>query len=268
MKRFLNRFLHHFYLENAAGYFAAATALITTYSLLVNPSFGILNASIIEEGKWWDVALFAFRLYSPSESADGSIMPWISMAIYSYVIFFVGRMIEEDLGSPKFNLYLWSAIIHITIGAVLSIYYPLYVNTRLIYECLLIALAIRMPNAELFILPIRMKWIGAAIFVFLVIGRFEEVKMTGSYLPLAGLLFGFSNLVLFFGKDLFSSFRQNARANSWAVKKKEQDVFTVHRCYICGATEATNPYLEFRYCVDCTDHEYCENHLHSHNHIR
>ena len=41
-----------------------------------------------------------------------------------------------------------------------------------------------------------------------------------------------------------------------------------HRCEICGRTEVSDPNLEFRYCSKCAgDHEYCMDHLYTHQHI-
>ena len=41
-----------------------------------------------------------------------------------------------------------------------------------------------------------------------------------------------------------------------------------HRCEICGRTELTNPELEFRFCSKCSgQHEYCQDHLFTHQHI-
>ena len=42
-----------------------------------------------------------------------------------------------------------------------------------------------------------------------------------------------------------------------------------HRCSVCGRTELTNPDLEFRYCSKCNrNHEYCQEHLFTHEHIK
>ena len=42
-----------------------------------------------------------------------------------------------------------------------------------------------------------------------------------------------------------------------------------HRCTICGRTELDDERLEFRYCSKCEgNHEYCQDHLFTHQHIR
>ncbi|MFB5649230.1 hypothetical protein ACE5IS_01180 [Leptospira wolffii] len=266
MKRSIVRFLNQFYLENAAGYFAGATALVTSYSLLINPSFGILTPATIAEGKWWSVALYAFRFLSPSEAVGNGFWVWFSLGIHSYVLLVVGRLLENLLESPRFNLYLWSAIFHVTIGGVLSVYYPLFVETRSIYICMIIGIAILIPESEIFIIPIKMKWIGAVVAVYVVGSAYGQARLTGSYLPLLGLYFSYANLILFFGKGLFDSLTRKKRGTAWVAKQRE--VFAIHKCYICGATEVTDPQAEFRYCVDCEDQEYCDKHLHNHTHIR
>ncbi len=42
-----------------------------------------------------------------------------------------------------------------------------------------------------------------------------------------------------------------------------------HKCTICGRTELDDENLEFRYCSKCEgNHEYCQDHLFTHQHIR
>ena len=42
-----------------------------------------------------------------------------------------------------------------------------------------------------------------------------------------------------------------------------------HKCEVCGATEISHPQYEFRYCSRCAgDHEYCIEHLATHEHAR
>ncbi len=43
----------------------------------------------------------------------------------------------------------------------------------------------------------------------------------------------------------------------------------LHTCSICGRTSITNPELTFRYCSKCEgNHEYCEEHLFTHVHVK
>ncbi|TGL63577.1 hypothetical protein [Leptospira sarikeiensis] len=264
MRRLRNQFIEIISFQNAAGYFAAITFFVTLFSLLIDSKIGVLTPEMLEGGRWWNAGLFVFHLLSPNEIRASSFGPWLFLIFYTYLVFSVGKLLEEDMGSLRFNLFFFSLIFFITIGGVLSLYYPLFVDTKMIYDCLLLALAIRMPNIEFFILPIRMKWIGIALFVYLFWERADEVRLYSSGLPWVGLLFGFSSLALFFVKDMLGSKVREYKTSNW--KAKQTEVFTVHRCYVCGATEVSDPLLEFRYCVDCEDKEYCEKHLHTHAH--
>ena len=43
----------------------------------------------------------------------------------------------------------------------------------------------------------------------------------------------------------------------------------IHKCEICGRTSLTDPNLQFRYCSKCEgNHEYCQDHLFTHVHIK
>ncbi|MEI1277984.1 hypothetical protein V6Z05_06635 [Leptospira venezuelensis] len=264
MRRLRNQFIDIISFQNAAGYFAAITFFVSLFSLLIDPKIGLLTPNMLDGGKWWNAGLFVFHLLSPAEILTGTVGPWIFLVIYTYFVFSIGKALEEEIGSLKFNLFLFSLIFFITIGGALSLYYPLFVDTRTIGYCLLLALAIRTPDKELSIIPIRMKWVGIGLFVYLILERTEEVRAFNSILPWAGLLFGFSNLLLFFGKDILGSKIRERKTSTW--KAKQSEIRTIHKCYVCGATEATDPQLEFRYCVNCEDKEYCEKHLHDHVH--
>ena len=41
-----------------------------------------------------------------------------------------------------------------------------------------------------------------------------------------------------------------------------------HRCCVCGITELDDPNMTFRYCSSCNgNYEYCEQHIHNHQHV-
>ena len=43
----------------------------------------------------------------------------------------------------------------------------------------------------------------------------------------------------------------------------------VHKCSVCGRTNITNPELMFRFCSKCAgNHEYCQDHLFTHEHVK
>ena len=81
--------------------------------------------------------------------------------------------------------------------------------------------------------------------------------------------------------DHRGSFTQNGSAggavygsrDAWSSQGQAPKVtpiqVTRHKCTICGRTEVSDPDLEFRFCSKCDgDHEYCMDHLYTHEHIR
>ena len=62
--------------------------------------------------------------------------------------------------------------------------------------------------------------------------------------------------------------RQNTEAKKPATSKYNAGTM-VHKCSICGRTNVTNPELSFRYCSKCEgNHEYCQDHLFTHEHVK
>ena len=42
-----------------------------------------------------------------------------------------------------------------------------------------------------------------------------------------------------------------------------------HKCHVCGITDVDDPDMTFRYCSQCNgNYEYCEDHLHNHEHVK
>lgn len=70
--------------------------------------------------------------------------------------------------------------------------------------------------------------------------------------------------------------RQNAQGNAGAGRREQKTYRPnaaggeiVHRCAICGRTSAEHPELTFRYCSKCAgNHEYCQDHLFTHEHVK
>ena len=59
------------------------------------------------------------------------------------------------------------------------------------------------------------------------------------------------------------------RAYKREVDKHRQNGVLVHRCDICGRTSETNKELSFRFCSKCGgNHEYCQDHLFTHEHVK
>ena len=67
----------------------------------------------------------------------------------------------------------------------------------------------------------------------------------------------------------YASAQQQKQAEPKKSYRPEQGAGLVHKCDVCGRTSLTNPELQFRYCSKCEgNHEYCQDHLFTHVHIK
>ena len=77
------------------------------------------------------------------------------------------------------------------------------------------------------------------------------------------LLAAFSNYLIFFGPDIFhrgaTSRATSQRGDSALTRRRAVRPEPLHRCAICGATELSDPNLDFRVARD--GEEYCIPHL-------
>jgi membrane associated rhomboid family serine protease len=217
----------------------------------------LLAPQMVMQGEVWRLITFVFipPTFSPL---------WLIFALYLY--YMIGSSLEHEWGTFKFNAYYLIGIIATIIGAFLtgSAATSAYLNLSLF-----LAFACIFPNYQLmlfFVLPVKIKylaWLDAAFLGY--------TLLTGSLSVRAMVIASILNFLLFFGKDLYLMIRSGGRAyyNKSAYKAKLPKDITIHRCEVCGRTEKDDKSLEFRYCVECEgDHEYCMEHLDSHEHIK
>ena len=54
-----------------------------------------------------------------------------------------------------------------------------------------------------------------------------------------------------------------------ATKEAKKDKGYLHKCAVCGITDADDPNMEFRYCSKCSGYYcYCMDHINNHVHIQ
>ena len=95
-------------------------------------------------------------------------------------------------------------------------------------------------------------------------------------MPVLALL----NYLIFFYEDLADVFshgraRVKYRTNPQVIqfKKAQQEVKQrkgyLHKCAVCGVTDADDPNMEFRYCSKCSGYYcYCMDHINNHTHVQ
>ena len=216
----------------------------------------VLIPSLVLKGEVWRLITYLFipPTFSPL---------WLLFTLYFY--YMIGSTLEHEWGTFKFNIYYLIGTIGVTLVSFITgaAAVPLFLNLSLI-----LAFAYIYPNFQIllfFILPVKIKYLAWLYMAYLVYG------LLGS--PLYGILIivaSMLNFVVFFGKDIFIRLRTGRqtyyRRKSYNAKLTKD--FTIHKCEVCQKTEKDDKDMEFRYCVKCEgDHEYCMEHLNSHEHI-
>ncbi len=145
------------------------------------------------------------------------LMPPKYMIIFTvfalYFYWMIGEVIERNWGSLKFNAYYFTGII----GCIIAGFITGYTSNLYLNLSLFIAFAILFPNEEIrlsFLIPIKMKWLAIADGILL---AYEFI--TGSFDDRIYLLFSIANILLFFGKELFSACYYTIRRIFYNAKK-------------------------------------------------
>jgi hypothetical protein len=211
--------------------------------------------------------------------------------IYIMFTYFLGTTMEHEWGSAKLSLfYLFGSLLTILAsfvtffllggisasgGGLSQVHYTLFLAFATLY-----------PDAPLrvyFIFPIRAKWL-AAFYVFLEVWG---IIYTPSYLfsltlaiALPPMLAAWLNYLLFFWSEVTSFFRRTFQRTKRArdpqiinfrkaQKQARERRGYLHKCAVCGVTDADKPDMEFRYCSKCNGYYcYCAEHLNNHAHVK
>jgi hypothetical protein len=247
--------LEKFTIANLTNILILFMAVVNLLDIITNTSYHYFQIQMLFSENWWQIFLFPFRITTNL----------ISLILFLYIFWLFGNMLEQELGILKYNLFIFSGYFFILIG---TYFYP--IDAYYVYLSVFFAIAYLYPDMEIllfFILPIKMKWIGIFTGVFLIYNSITFSIQIQSILPILGPIFGILNFVIFI---VVPSIRNKTpKIHHFKFKfnqrKKNQPI---HKCTICGITELDDPYMDFRYCVECKDHEYCLNHLNNHEHIK
>ena len=167
--------------------------------------------------------------------------------------------------------------------------YSLAFSTYYINMGIFFAYALTFPDAVVlmfFIIPMKVKWLGLLDVAYLVYEFFIS-PMAGKFAILATFL-NIAILYVRFKGPINSGIGKNKLAGLFGgngggsagtgAGRRRGDILTgrsasrgsvVHKCAICGRTQAEYPDLEFRYCSKCEGGlEYCQDHLFTHVHVK
>ncbi|MCI6715639.1 MAG: hypothetical protein MR523_11950, partial [Lachnospiraceae bacterium] len=150
-------------------------------------------------------------------------------------------------------------------SAVSTVFSTYYINMSIF-----LGFAATFPDAQvllMFIIPIKVKWLGIVYGVMLVY-EFLIYNVYNKFAILASLL----NFIVFFLTSrnmMHLNPKQIHRRQEFKRDIRKNTGITKHKCAICGRTEVDSPNMQFRFCSKCDgNYEYCEEHLYTHTHIK
>jgi len=214
----------------------------------------LLIPEAVMNGQWW--RLISFVLTPPSGNP-------IFAAFALYLLFFMGRSLENQWGTLRYNLYVLIGFL-MTIAVSFVFPYGVASNTY-ITGSIFLAFAYLFPNFEImlfFVLPVKIKWLAVVTWILYAISF-----ATGDWLTRLLILAAVTNFFVFFGKDIFYSVRHGHRKvkqQASVIASREQ---ARHTCTVCGITDKSHREMDFRYCTKCDPPvAYCMDHLNAHEH--
>ncbi|NLL80287.1 MAG: rhomboid family intramembrane serine protease [Clostridiales bacterium] len=257
---------------------------------MVNPSFIsylTLNPYMILHGQVWRLVTW---ILVPPYSFD--LLVIITLLFY----YSIGTTLERTWGTFRYNLYLFSGMLFTILGSFIVMGF-LYVvdaqaismvgadvyfstqfmgkvfhafSTYYVNMSIFLAFAVTFPDVQvllMFIIPVRMKWMGIAYGAWLVLQ-----VISGNFVIRVVIAASLLNFVVFFLSTrnmMRVSPKQIKRRQDFKREVRQATGVTKHKCAICGRTEKDDPTLEFRFCSKCEgNYEYCQEHLFTHEHVK
>lgn len=241
-----------------------------------------LNPYAILHGQVW--RLFTWVIVPPGSPDLFTII----MLLFYYNI---GNSLENTWGTYRYNVYLLSGMLFTILGSflwmgiqymmeggniptayanLLFTYGSMYFSTYYINMSIFLAFAATFPNIQvllMFIIPVKVKWMGILYGVLLVYDLFR-----GSFVVRVAIGSSLLNFVIFFftsRNHIHMSPKQIRRRAEFKQDIRKNSRVTKHKCAICGQTDEDDPSLEFRFCSKCNgNYEYCQQHLFTHTHVK
>ncbi|MDQ6810036.1 MAG: rhomboid family intramembrane serine protease [Verrucomicrobiota bacterium] len=246
-------------LERRIGFIAipGLIRIIVAFNALVfvlvslNPDYRLvlnLDPARIRHGEVWRLVTYIFLPQTFN-------FLWLVFALW--FLWFIGDGLERAWGAFRVTLYYLVGMIGTTIAAFL---FGSNFSNAMLTAALFFAFARFYPDEVIyvfFILPLKIKWVAWISAAFLIYGF-----VFGPNAYRMALIAALSNYLIFFGPELIFAARHRKEV---ATRRKRFELASpgeqesLHRCANCGATELTDPSLEFR--VASSGEEYCMAHL-------
>ena len=256
-------------IANAAFWLLGAINKPLMFYLMFNPA-------LILRGQVWRLISFVF--IPPTTG----ILAFIAMYFY----YWIGTTLEREWGTGQFTIYFFTGVI-LTILYGFAVYFIFHINAivsaEFIYLSLFFTFATLYPDMQVllfFIIPVKVTWLGlldVAYLIYEFIGASSATRfaIAATFVNIGLLYMRFKGPVRFQGRQMAGLFGSRAmpgnagKTRPTARRQPSGSGRAVHRCAICGRTQADNPDLEFRYCSKCEGgQEYCQDHLFTHVHVK
>lgn len=238
-------------------YVAFLTALVFILEK-VNPGYLRvldLDRTAVMHGQVWRLVTYIFI------PQIGSFLPlpdWVNVAFYILFLLWMGNGLEEAWGAFRLTLFYLIGMIGTTVAALL---FGAAFSNFMLTTSIFFAFARFYPDLVIYmfyILPLKVKWIAWVTAAILLLQL-----VLGSMQFRAAAICAMANYLLFFGGDLLREARtrrhSSRRRADFEVRARETQHEALHQCAACGATELSDPNLEFRVAAD--GEEYCLPHL-------
>lgn len=254
--------------------------LVYVMDLLSKGTFSAMLSFIpayIFQGQIWRLVTFVFV---PSYGSN-----IIFFAISAYFYYFIGSRLERQWGTARFNFFYGSGILlAILVGLLGAVTGSSMMETATMQYnnlSLFFAFASLFPDMTVllfFILPVKVKWLAyldGALLLYSVVSLLVQGAYISALLPVLAML----NYLVFFGDSLLEALRGRGQRMQRrysrktiqfrkAAKEVKQKTGYLHKCCVCGRTDADYPDLEFRYCSKCAGYRcYCMDHINNHVHV-
>lgn len=211
---------------------------------------------------------------------------WFALSVYLY--YSLGSALEQRWGTTRFTVFYGLAVtLNVLVGLLAYFANPAYgmmetANMHYVNLSIFLAFGTLYPDLQFmlyFIIPVKAKWLvwfDAALFAFDIGGYLISGDYFRALLPVVAIL----NYLLFFWDDLMEMLGRGRRRVAHRVdpqtinfKKAQKQVQErkgyLHKCAVCGVTDADDPEREFRYCSRCSGYYcYCMDHINDHIHIQ
>jgi hypothetical protein len=214
----------------------------------------VLDPRAVVQGQVWRLVTYIFI---PATTYFVPLPDWINAVFYVLFLWWMGDGLEHAWGAFKLTLFFLVGMIGATAAA---FFFGAMFSNLMLVSSLFFAFAHFYLDRVIYfayILPLKIKWVAwiSAAFLF-------YYFVTGPNSFRMALVVAFTNYLLFFGPEIFRAARHrqevSARRQRFETDAK-RETESLHKCAVCGATELSDPNLDFR--VSRDGEEYCVPHL-------